>query len=478
MNLRARVLSAALVLSTSAAFAQGAPPGPPAPPAPPSAPASPPIQVSFRGSLRDALKQIAEAGGLNLVVTGDLDRPAEVRLKGVSAEQALRTVARAYNLKMDHDDGIFTLRPLTEAEIAAKPPPAPAAPAVAPAPPELENIGDQAMSAEEIKERVKERAKRARRSGRGDNDVVARGQNLVVGKDQAVGSAVVYNGNLTVDGMVEDDAVVFGGNMVVTGHIEGDATAFGGNIELKPGASVSGDVASFGGVVNRAEGTNIEGSSESFGGAALGHIVSQSVNAALGEERAEREREKAEEDASEHQEHHARHRDDDHEMGGFAGFLLSFAMMFGLGFLFMIFAPARMKELEAEIKREPLKSGLVGLLGIPVVAVLGVVIGITLIGIPVAIALWVVAILGIVMGVAALANAVGMRVPLLRGRKTQAAVLALGLLPMMLLFQIPVLGKIALFLVVCVSAGAIIRTRFGQRARGLPEPIVPSPSAL
>jgi hypothetical protein len=277
---------------------------------------------------------------------------------------------------------------------------------------------------------------------------------------------------------VEDDAVVFGGNMVVTGHIEGDATAFGGNIELKPGASVSGDVASFGGVVNRAEGTNIEGSSESFGGAALGHIVSQSVNAALGEERAERERERAEEAAAEHEEHHGRHDRGDHEMGSFAGFLLSFAVMFGLGFLFLIFAPARMKELEAEIKREPVKSGLVGLLGLIAMVPLTVVLCITIIGIPVALALWLAGFVGLLMGVAALANAVGMRIPVLRGRKTQAAVLALGLLPMMLLFQIPVLGAIAFFLVLCVSAGAIIRTRLGKGTRGMPEPIIPSPSAL
>ena len=116
----------------------------PRPPRPPRAPART-IDVSFRGSLRDALKTIAEKGGLNLVVTGDLDTPAEVRLRGITAEQALRTVARAYSLHLEQDGSIFTLRPLTakEKESGASPtanaPTPPVAPPVAaatpPAPP-------------------------------------------------------------------------------------------------------------------------------------------------------------------------------------------------------------------------------------------------------------------------------------------------------------------------------------------------------
>jgi len=490
MNFRARVLSAALILSSATAFAQSATPAP-APAAAEQVPAARTIQVNFRGSLRDALKKIAEVGGLNLVVTGDLDRPAEVHLKGVTAERALRTVANAYSLKLDADEGIFTLRPMTDAEVAAAAVrPAPAAPEAprapeAPAAPEapeapegsevtdpLANLGEDAMSPDEVKERVRESVRRVKRSRRGDNDVVARGQSLTINKDQSVESAVVYSGNLTVDGNVEEDAVVFGGNMEVNGHIAGDATAFGGNIVLNPGASVEGDVASFGGIVERREGAHVAGSSESIGGSRFGMAVAEGVKDALVQGTNEAEVEAAAE-ADDHV-----HHDRDDSMGGFAAFLLQFGLLFGLGFLFMIFAPARMKEIEAEIKREPVKSGLVGLLGLIALGPLSLLLVVTLIGIPVAFALWVVAGLGIAMGFAALANGIGMRLPLLRGRKTQAAVLALGLLPMLLLFQIPVLGAVAFFLVLCIAAGAVIRTRLGQRVRGMPEPIIPSPSAL
>ena len=88
-------------------------------PAPAKAPAAEDVKtiaVAFRGSLRDALKRIAEDGGLNVVATGDLDTAVEVHLKGVTAEQALRTIARTYSLRLDQEGSIFTLRPMTAAE--------------------------------------------------------------------------------------------------------------------------------------------------------------------------------------------------------------------------------------------------------------------------------------------------------------------------------------------------------------------------
>ncbi|HZA50994.1 MAG TPA: STN domain-containing protein [Myxococcaceae bacterium] len=83
------------------------------------------VSIEFRGSLRDALKQIASKGGLNLVVTGNLEQDAEVYLKDVSPEEALRTVAAAYNLRIQRSGSIWTLRPMTREEIESAPPPPP-----------------------------------------------------------------------------------------------------------------------------------------------------------------------------------------------------------------------------------------------------------------------------------------------------------------------------------------------------------------
>ena len=88
----------------------------PAPTQTQAAPAEKRIDVSFRGTLRDALKRIANDGGLNVVATGDLDTSVEVHLKGVTAEQVLRIIARTYSLRLDQEGSIYTLRPMTAAE--------------------------------------------------------------------------------------------------------------------------------------------------------------------------------------------------------------------------------------------------------------------------------------------------------------------------------------------------------------------------
>ena len=154
---------------------------------------------------------------------------------------------------------------------------------------------------------------------------------------------------------------------------------------------------------------------------------------------------------------------------GLATFLVQFVVFFVFGFLAMVFAPQRMKGLEAAIRGQPLMSGLVGFLGFLLAAPLTVFLMITLIGIPVAVVLWILAALAIPMGLAAIANTVGTSVPLGKVRRTQAMVLALGLFCMLLLSHVPVLGPLAMSLAVCVSLGAVLRTRLGSvTPKGLP----------
>jgi cytoskeletal protein CcmA (bactofilin family) len=471
MKISKRLLLPALLLSAPVALAQSQ-----APEARAEAPAPGTVSIQFRGSLRDAIKQLAEAGGINVVVTGDLDVPAEVSLKNVSAERALRTLARAYSLKLEHDDGIYTLRPLTADEkeqgVAAVPPtprvpgtpgpgfapgPGPGfAPPPPPVPPDVAGaVAGSALDEDELKERMRDHMKEARRSSRGSRDVVARGRSLEVKENEQVDSAVVYGGNLVVNGHVEDDAVVFGGNLEVTGRVEGDAHAFGGNVILGPNAVVEGDVSSFGGNVLKQEGALVEGSTESFGGAHIGRMVAGELKETLKQEAKQA----------------ARLERQEREGNGFAHFLLWFAMLFGAGFLGQLFLPTRMKELGRELRAQPVKSGVVGVLGALAMVPITVVLTVTLIGIPVMLALWV-AFLTTALGFAAAAGELGTRVPVLRGRKTQAMVLALGLLILLVVGHIPVFGPLVLTAVTLAAFGAVIRTRFGHRTRGLPEPII------
>ena len=132
------------------------------------------------------------------------------------------------------------------------------------------------------------------------------------------------------------------------------------------------------------------------------------------------------------------------------------------------FAPQRMKGLESAVRSQPVLSGVVGFLALVVALPLTVFLLITLIGIPVAALLWLALAFVVPMGLAAIANAVGTAMPMGRMRRTQAMVLAIGLFALLLLAQVPVLGPIALSLAVCVSLGAVLRTRLGATPRGLP----------
>lgn len=465
MRISSRLLLSTLLLAAPTALAQA--PEPQAPEAQAPAPAKT-IEVDFRGSLRDAIKEIAARGGLSVIVTGKLDSPAEVHLKGVTAQQALRTLARSYSLRLDSDGSIYTLRPMTAAEkeaaektAAAPEPPRPAvAPPVPPVPP-VPPMPD-GVDTEALRERLRERISEARRSHRRGKAVVARGHNLEVKEGEAVDSAVVYGGNLFVKGTVEDDAVAFGGNLEVSGVVEGDAHAFGGNVILKPGAMVGGDVSSFGGTVERGENTHVEGSTESFGGASIASLVAGELKGNFPDRKAREAREE-------------RRRDRDDDGSGFPGFILWFVTLFGVGFLGQLFFPQRMKELGTEVRTRPVLCGAVGGAGFVAVLALTLVFGvlsILLVGIPLLLALWLVVPLGVALGLAAVASEIGLKLPVLRGKKTQAVVLALGLLVMLGIGAIPFIGPLFMVLLSMVALGGIIRTRFGIRAKGVPEPIL------
>src|SRR5215470_3089617 len=94
------------------------------------------ISIKYRGPLKDALKKIASHGGINLVASGDLSEEVEVLLSDVSPEEALKTLAATYHLRIDRSGSIWTLRPMTAAEQVAMPaPPQPPSPPAPPAPP-------------------------------------------------------------------------------------------------------------------------------------------------------------------------------------------------------------------------------------------------------------------------------------------------------------------------------------------------------
>lgn len=441
------------------------------------------ISVEYRGTLRDALKQIAAKGGLNLVVTGKLSEDAEVYLRDVTAEEALQSVAQAYDLRLDRNGKIWTLRPLTETEkslvpaspmvapLAAAPappvPPAPAQTRRAPGAPaeddratrETERTlrrnearlrdAERQLRHSELRARVQEQvaSRVARMRKHGDDDMVLTGGNGVVEEGESV-----------------EDVVVYGGNLKVLGHVNGDVAVFGGSVHLGPNAVIEGDITTFGGSLTRDDGAVIEGEHLTVNGANVGKLLAGGpfkwsggpVHFSVDDDGPRDEpRKEIRRKASR----------------VLPGFLLNFAVIFGLGFLFAIFAPARMKEVSSELVKEPMRCGLTGLAAAVALVPLTVLLVITLVGIPVAVAMWVVAAVGVILGLAVVSSEIGLRLPVMQGRKTQALILALGLLVVLVVSMVPLIGPLAMTLLALLGFGALVRTRFGNKPRGFPEPV-------
>lgn len=455
-----------------------------------------PISLKYEGPLKDALNQIAEKGGLNVVVAGDLDETVQVNLPNVTAEEALATVAKVYDLEVTHEGKLWVIREKKHAEAAppqgtsksfsvslgkdglkvAPVPPLPPLPpgaskeaieqAAQDAKEAAQDAKEQALeaaqdakeqaleAAQEAREQAQEAAEQAREEAQQAAEEARDRAREARDRAQEARDAVT-TGPLTVkENDVVKAAVSYGGPVQVKQNavVEGDAVAFGGDVELFENAVVEGDAVSFGGHVIKHPNAVVKGEEVSMASGALGSVIAKSMKHGVPDE------------AKKAKAH------DDKEGTSVAGFFLQFAGLFGLGFLLMLFAPQRMKQLEATIRREPVVNGLVGALGMLAMIPLTIVLAVTLVGIPVAALLWLSMFFFVPAGLAATASVLGQAVPTGKLRKTQALVLAVGLLALLLVSKIPVLGAIVLALVICVAMGAIIRTRFGQPTRGLPMP--------
>jgi len=449
-----------------------------------------PVSVQFEGPLKDALKEIAQRGGLNVVVAGSLDEKVQVNLTAMPAEEALETMAKVYRLDVTREGKLWVIRPAGAAAAPVVPPVPPVPPVPAIPVPGVATPGNAALDPDAVRERAdqlreeaeraqeeaeamreaaREQAEEAREKARELADAKreeaqalaehARAQAEVArARVEVARQRVGTGGPVHVEkGTVVDTAVAYGGPVIVEegAVVEGDAVAFGGDVVLEKGAEVRGDAVSFGGSVVEAEGSVVRGQAVNFGSTGLGSAMARSMV------KTKKVQDATSSDAGEGS--------SGPSFGNrVAGFLLKFAVLFGLGFLLMMFAPQRMKTLEENVRREPLKNGFAGFLGL-VAAIPGtVLLVLTLVGIPVAIVLWPAIAFFCAVGLVAIANRVGTALPTFRLRKTQALVLALGTAVLMLVSLVPVLGPMLIVLATLVGLGAIIRTRFGQPSRGTP----------
>jgi cytoskeletal protein CcmA (bactofilin family) len=77
-----------------------------------------------------------------------------------------------------------------------------------------------------------------------DKEIVILTGRVDVAEGQTVGDVVIFNGPVNVAGTVEGGVVAFNGRVSVSGTVEGDVVAFNGRIVVEDGALIEGDIRS------------------------------------------------------------------------------------------------------------------------------------------------------------------------------------------------------------------------------------------
>lgn len=152
-----------------------------------------PVEVSFQGPLREAIRLIAKEGGLNVVVAAELDEPVQVDLHDVDAQAALESLGKVYGLSVQNEGTLWVVRRQAAAPRVAEPSatPTPVEPVVEKAPTPPSSLGRQ-------------------------GDLVSTGQPVVVRAGERVDTAIGYGGSVVLEpgAEVTGDAVSFGADVV------------------------------------------------------------------------------------------------------------------------------------------------------------------------------------------------------------------------------------------------------------------------
>ncbi|MEM7608826.1 MAG: polymer-forming cytoskeletal protein [Myxococcota bacterium] len=237
----------------------------------------------------------------------------------------------------------------------------------------------------------------------------AMGGDVVVAAGEVVKDVFSFGGDLRIEGVVLGDAVTFGGDILITGSVHGDVASFGGNIEAAEGY-VGGEVVPMGGDVDVQVQTD-EAEEETPAQAFFSRVAKHGV-------------------------------------------------IFLLGALLLGAFRRRHAALCAAVIERPVSTAAKGLGGLILSLMLTVGFAVTLIGIPVAIALLFVTILAVYAGFAVLASVLGAVLPVERWKGRPLMQLGAGVAALFVVSFLPVLGPLTSALGVIVGFGAFVATRF------------------
>lgn len=236
-------------------------------------------------------------------------------------------------------------------------------------------------------------------------------------------------------GEIVQDVVTMGGDARIEGEVLGDVVTMGGDLAVEPTGEVHGDLVTMGGKVTVAPGARMHGKRVGMGGSP----------------------------------HVPFHPGSHHHDGGFGGWLadaltglVSYALLFVLGLLLMGLARERLDALQLVLVRKPARAFGLGVLGFAGAIAAIVVLAITVIGIPAAVALAVALPFAVYVGLAAVASVLGAVLPLTALKDRPVLQLAAGCGALWLASLVPFAGDVVVAVTAALGLGALVVTRFGK----------------
>lgn len=280
------------------------------------------------------------------------------------------------------------------------------------------------------------------------------GSNVVVEEDESIdGDVVALWGNVTVKGEVSGDAVSIGGDVDVysTGIVEGSAVSIGGNVIKRGGAVVEGEKVSVG---------FLRGQPIRFSPFVIGRFHVPAV--------------------------------------AFFARIVKMLLLIFLGIVVISIAPRHVAKVQAKIRQDFLKSGLVGLLAEILILPIFILLIITIIGIPVALLVQPILILAaLILGYTGACLFIGQKIrehtslkPDTRIMTVVIGILAVELVPLVartigvfgdafspLTWIIAAIGWLIGYVVITIGFGAAVLTRLGTRPKEVASvPVAVSPT--
>lgn len=248
---------------------------------------------------------------------------------------------------------------------------------------------------------------------------------------------------------------VFQGDLTVPEGrvVQGDVVCVGGSVELSPGSVVQGDAVAVGGSVTVDEGALVMGQAV----AVLGTVDVARGAQVMGEH--------VQVGVSKLFRSRTRHRGWLTSLGPFGLFptVALFALVYLIGLLVLRLWPDRVRNVGFALFENPVRSFTVGFLCWLLLLPLVVLLGISIVGIPLIPLLPVIIFLSIVIGLSSLAMRIGEALPAGQGQRfVPPAALGMGMAVLLLVAFVPWLGVSLLALLQFFALGASVGSRFGR----------------